>query len=76
MLLLFTFGVTNGYVSSLCQMAAPSLEHNPRLKGRKEDVDLAAPITGFCVVGGLVMGSVLSFIVRAIVCACNPFLSE
>jgi len=76
MLLLFAFGVTNGYVSSLCQIAAPSLEHNPRLKGRKEDVDLAAPITSFCVVGGLVIGSILSFIVRAIVCACNPFSSE
>jgi equilibrative nucleoside transporter 1/2/3 len=57
-------------------MSAPSLEHNPRLKGRKEDVDLAAPIVGFCVVGGLAAGSILSFIVRAIVCACNPFVSE
>ncbi|KAI0303095.1 nucleoside transporter-domain-containing protein [Russula brevipes] len=76
MLLLFTFGLTGGYVSSLCQMSAPSLEHNPRLKGRKEDVDLAAPIVGFCVVGGLAAGSILSFIVRAIVCACNPFVAE
>ncbi|KAI9513413.1 hypothetical protein F5148DRAFT_1155602 [Russula earlei] len=48
----------------------------PRLKGRKEDIDLAAPIMGFCVVGGLVIGSILSFTVRAIVCSCNPFLSE
>jgi equilibrative nucleoside transporter 1/2/3 len=77
MLLLFAFGLTNGYVSSLCQMAAPSLEHNPRLQGRKEDVDLAAPIiTGFCVVGGLVIGSILSFTVRGIVCSCNPFVAE
>jgi len=63
-------------VSTLCQMAAPSLEHNPRLKGRREDVDLAAPLAGFCVVGGLVAGSILSFTVRAIVCGCNPFLSQ
>lgn len=76
MLLLFVFGISNGYVSSLCQMAAPSLEHNPRLKGRKEDVDLAAPIAGFCVVGGLVVGSILSFIVRGIECQCNPFVAE
>jgi solute carrier family 29 (equilibrative nucleoside transporter), member 1/2/3 len=76
MMLLFAFGLTNGYVSSMCLMSAPSLEHNPRLKGRKEDVDLAAPIASFCIVGGLVIGSILSFIVRAIVCACNPFLAE
>ncbi|KAF8485061.1 nucleoside transporter-domain-containing protein [Russula ochroleuca] len=76
MLLLFAFGLSSGYVSSMCLMAAPSLEHNPRLKGRKEDVDLAAPIASFCVVGGLVLGSILSFTVRAIVCACNPFLAE
>lgn len=76
MLLLFAFGLSNGYVSSLCLMAAPSLEHNPRLKGRKEDVDLAAPIASFCIVGGLVLGSILSFTVRAIVCNCNPFLTE
>jgi solute carrier family 29 (equilibrative nucleoside transporter), member 1/2/3 len=63
-------------VSTLCQMAAPSLEHNPRLKGRREDVDLAAVIAGFCVVGGLVSGSILSFTVRAIVCGCNPFVSQ
>lgn len=75
MLLLFAFGLSNGYVSSMCLMSAPSLEHNPKLMGRKEDVDLAAPIASFCIVGGLVIGSVLSFIVRAIVCACNPFLA-
>ena len=76
MLLLFAFGLSSGYVSSLCLMAAPSLEHNPRLKGRKEDVDLAAAIASFCIVGGLVLGSILSFTVRAIVCNCNPFLAE
>jgi len=76
MLLLFAFGVSNGYVSSMGLIAAPSLEHNPRLKGRKEDVDIAAPIASFCLVGGLVIGSILSFIVRAIVCSCNPFFTE
>ena len=76
MLLLFAFGLSNGYVSSMCLMSAPSLEHNPRLMGRKEDVDLAGPIASFCIVGGLVTGSIMSFIVRAIVCACNPFLAE
>ncbi|KAF8271742.1 nucleoside transporter-domain-containing protein [Lactarius quietus] len=60
MLVLFAFGLSNGYVSSMCLM---------------KDVDLAGPIASFCIVGGLVTGSVLSFIVRAIVCRCNPFLA-
>ncbi len=76
MLLLFVFALSNGYVSSMCLMSSASLEHNPQLMGRKEDVDLAAPIASFCIVGGLVIGSALSFIVRAIVCGCNPFLAE
>ncbi|TFK29245.1 hypothetical protein FA15DRAFT_610293 [Coprinopsis marcescibilis] len=75
MLLIFTFGWTNGYVSSLCMMAAPSVEHNPRLKGRVADVDVAATVASFCLVGGLALGSISSFAVRAAVCNCNPFVS-
>ncbi|KAI0068951.1 hypothetical protein BV25DRAFT_1791166 [Artomyces pyxidatus] len=73
MLILFWFGLSNGYVSSMCMMSAPSLEHNPRLLGRKEDVDIAAPVASFCLVGGLVIGSMMSFGVGAAVCRCNPF---
>ncbi|CDO74637.1 hypothetical protein BN946_scf184325.g24 [Trametes cinnabarina] len=73
MMIVLFFGLTNGYVSSMCMMAAPSLTHNPRLKGRAEDVDVAATVASFCLVGGLAMGSILSFGVRAIVCDCNPF---
>lgn len=73
MLILFVFGFSNGYVSSLCMMAAPSLEHNPRLKGRPEDVDVAATVASFCLVGGLAIGSIVSFGVKAAVCGCNPF---
>lgn len=54
-------------------MSAPSLEHNPRLRGRREDVDVAATVAGFCLVGGLALGSIASFAVRGVVCACNPF---
>ncbi|KAG6901549.1 hypothetical protein C0995_010659 [Termitomyces sp. Mi166 len=75
MLILFAFGLSNGYVSSLCMMSAPSLEHNPRLKGRKEDVDVAATVASFSIVGGLALGSVASFAVRAAFCGCNPFSS-
>lgn len=75
MLLLFLFGWSNGYVSSLCLMAAPSLEHNPRLKGRVEDVDVAATVVSFSLVGGLVIGSLASFAVKSAICGCNPFTS-
>ena len=54
-------------------MAAPSLDHNPRLKGRLEDVDVAATVVNFCLVGGLVVGSLSSFAVKGAICGCNPF---
>ncbi|KAF5358774.1 hypothetical protein D9758_008578 [Tetrapyrgos nigripes] len=73
MLILFAFGVSNGYVSTMGLMSASSLEHNPRLKGRVELVDVAATVSQFCLVGGLVLGSIASFPVRGAVCACNPF---
>jgi equilibrative nucleoside transporter 1/2/3 len=76
MLLLFVFGGSNGYLSSCMMMAAPSLEHNPRLQGRRKDVDVAATVASFCLVGGLVMGSIASFAVRAAVCECNPFIQR
>ncbi|KJA30007.1 hypothetical protein HYPSUDRAFT_81619 [Hypholoma sublateritium FD-334 SS-4] len=75
MTILFFFGGSNGYVSSLCMMAAPSLEHNPRLKGKAEDVDVAATVASFCLVGGLAMGSIASFAVKSAICGCNPFTS-
>ncbi|KAK7061413.1 nucleoside transporter [Favolaschia claudopus] len=76
MFIMLFFGMSNGYVSSLCLMAAPSLEHNPRLQGRREDVDVAATVASFCLVGGLVLGSISSFAVRAAVCECNPFVER
>ncbi|KAF8211499.1 nucleoside transporter-domain-containing protein [Mycena galopus ATCC 62051] len=76
MFILFFFGMSNGYVSSLCLMAAPSLEHNPGLQGRRKDVDVAATVASFCLVGGLAMGSICSFAVRAAVCECNPFIES
>ncbi|KAJ6567223.1 nucleoside transporter-domain-containing protein [Mycena vulgaris] len=76
MVILFTFGLSNGYLSSLCMMSAPSLEHNPRLEGRRKDVDVAATVASFCLVGGLAIGSACSFAVRAAVCECNPFTEK
>lgn len=73
MLILLLFGVSNGYVSSLCMMSVPSVDHNPHLKGRTEDVDVSATVANFFLVGGLVIGSFASFGVGAAVCGCNPF---
>ncbi|KIJ70470.1 hypothetical protein HYDPIDRAFT_78688 [Hydnomerulius pinastri MD-312] len=73
MLILLAFGITNGYVSSLAMLAAPSLELNPRLKGRREDVDTAATLGGFFIIVGLAIGAFFSFGVRAAICDCNPF---
>ncbi|KLO09901.1 hypothetical protein SCHPADRAFT_999923 [Schizopora paradoxa] len=76
-LILLAFGLSNGYVSSMCMMAAPNEEHNPRLRKRgpsgRSDVDIAATTANFCLIGGLVVGSAASFAVRAQVCNCNPF---
>ncbi|TFK73018.1 hypothetical protein BDN72DRAFT_956818 [Pluteus cervinus] len=84
MALLCLFGVSNGYVSSLCMMSVASIEHNPFLRNRqitagakkaREDVDVSATVASFCLVGGLVIGSAASFAVRAAVCDCNPFIA-
>jgi equilibrative nucleoside transporter 1/2/3 len=75
-LILFAFGWSQGYGTSLCMIGAPNLEHNPRLMERREDVDLAATISSFCIVMGLALGSLLSFGIRAIHCGCNPFISS
>jgi len=73
MLILFAFGWSNGYVSTLGMIASASVEHNPRLKGRREDVDVAATVASFCLVGGLSVGSLISFGVSGVLCQCNPF---
>ena len=73
MVILGLFGLSNGYVSSLCLMSASSLKHNPGLKGRTEDVDVAATVASFSLVGGLALGSIFSFVVKGIICGCNPF---
>ncbi|CAE6404465.1 unnamed protein product [Rhizoctonia solani] len=72
MLILFAFGVTNGHVSTLVLMAAPSKVMNPGLELYESKT--AARIAQFCLVGGLVVGSAASFGLRAIQCRCNPFL--
>ncbi|KAJ3568558.1 hypothetical protein NP233_g5624 [Leucocoprinus birnbaumii] len=65
MFIMALLGWSNGYVSTLCIISAPSLEHNPRLEGRIEDVDVAATLINFFLAGGLVLGSVANFAVMS-----------
>jgi equilibrative nucleoside transporter 1/2/3 len=41
-------------------MASLFLEHNPRLGGRKEDVEDTATVASFCLIGGLAVGNISS----------------
>lgn len=72
-LILLAFGVSNGYIATMGMMAASSPEHNTKLK--KEEINTAATVAQFCLIGGLAIGSFLSFGVRGVICDCNPFLS-
>ena len=75
--ILFTFGMSNRYVSTLCLMAAPSLRHNKELRDQ-EDVDTALAVTIqvhlFLMVSGLTVGNFASFGISMVVCRCNPFV--
>lgn len=75
MLLVGALGLSNGYVSTLSMLGACSLEHNPRLRQRREDVPIASTVAGFCLIVGLAIGGFGSFGVRAIICQCNPFVN-
>ena len=69
MIIILTLGYTCGYVLSLALLAlsSPSLEHNPRLKGCREDVDVAATLGGSFLVLGLTLGSLSSFGIQAMI---------
>jgi len=67
MVIMLTMGYTNGFVSSLALLAVSSVEHNPRLKGRREDVDVAATLGGSFVIVGLASGALSSFGVQAMI---------
>ncbi|CAG8519002.1 7841_t:CDS:2 [Scutellospora calospora] len=63
-LILFLFAISNGYVVSLSMMAGPQVEGVEK--------ELAGTLLSFFLVVGLVVGSILSFPLRAISCGCNP----
>ena len=67
MVIVLIMGYSTGYVSTMALLAVSSLENNPRLKGRREDVDVAATLGGSCMILGLATGSLSSFGVQAMI---------
>jgi equilibrative nucleoside transporter 1/2/3 len=57
--ILMLFGMTNGWISSLCMITASSPALNPGIE--ESDKDVAGTMAGFCLVAGLAGGSVASF---------------
>lgn len=62
---LLVFGLTNGWISSLCMILASNPVLNPRIQEGEKDV--AGTLAAFCLVSGLAAGSVASFGVNWIV---------
>ena len=69
LLFMALMSISNGWVASMEMMAGPSLVPDG-LQSR------AGTIMAFFLVLGLVLGSIVSFGVRAFACDCNPFLPE
>jgi len=67
MVIILILGYTGGYVLSLALLAVSSLEHNPRLMGRREDVDVTAMLGGSFLILGLALGAMCSFGVEAMI---------
>lgn len=65
MIILFAMGYTCGFVACTAMLAVASVEHNPNLEGRHEDVDVAASLGGTCMIVGLGLGALASFGVEA-----------
>jgi hypothetical protein len=60
--ILFCFGASNGYISSLGMILASSPSLNPMIKESEKDV--SGSLAGFCLTAGLAVGSMASFLVR------------
>ena len=88
LLILLLFAISSGYLMNIAMMGASSVEYNCRLRdligevklgtdgggNGTVEVDLAAKIAQFCLIGGLLSGSIMGFGVKNIICGgCNPF---
>jgi len=71
-LIIFAFGCSNGYISSLAMILSSSPTLNPAIE--EEEKDIAGTLAAFCLVAGLAMGSIASFAVRWLMRGGNPFV--
>ncbi|KAF8334989.1 nucleoside transporter-domain-containing protein [Cantharellus anzutake] len=71
LIIVLMFGTSNGYLASMIMAAASSIKHNPILK--KEQIEGAATVAQFFLIGGILVGSIFSFLVKHLICRCNPF---
>jgi equilibrative nucleoside transporter 1/2/3 len=66
--ILFIFGMTNGWVATNLLMEGPQ---TVSVSGREKAVNIMV----FSLTAGLATGSLLSFMLKGILCQCNPFTS-
>ncbi|KAK8869994.1 hypothetical protein IAR55_000564 [Kwoniella newhampshirensis] len=59
--IILLFGLSNGYIGSLCMIVASSPTLNPKLE--EDERDVAGTLASFCLVTGLAGGSLCSFAV-------------
>ncbi|KAJ9120742.1 hypothetical protein QFC22_002673 [Naganishia vaughanmartiniae] len=59
--IVFLFGASNGWISSLSMIIASSPSLNPAIE--HDEKEIAGSLAGFCLTGGLVVGSLASFVV-------------
>ena len=67
--LMLVFAITNGYIASACMIIGPEQVRS------KADREKAGVIMINSLVIGLFLGSMTSFLLRFILCSCNPFIS-
>ena len=84
LLILLLFAISGGYLINIAMMGTSSVEYNYRLWGEVKlgtdgsgndtvEGDLAANIAQFCLIGGLLSGSIMSLGVKNIIYGgCNP----
>lgn len=68
-LLMSLFAISNGFIGSIAMMQGPALVDS-------KDSATAGTIMISGLTFGLALGSLFSFLLRAIMCQCNPFISS
>ena len=68
LIFMLLFAISNGYIGTICMMHGP-------LAVRPTERKLAGTLMAFFLTFGLTVGAGTSFLLHALLCACNPFVS-